>query len=99
MKLIAQSAISELFQDSTIEQDAAAKNISSNSIKNEIGGKTDGIALSTQMANKPAVPSNDERSKLIEKEGVEVGKVSMEIIGKKIFLFWLEGGYKRWSFS
>lgn len=34
------------------------------------------------MASKPAALNNDERSKLIEKESVEVGKVSVEIIGK-----------------
>uniref|UniRef100_A0A1I7V7F0 Multidrug resistance-associated protein 1 n=1 Tax=Loa loa TaxID=7209 RepID=A0A1I7V7F0_LOALO len=66
-------------QDSTIEQDVTAKRISSNSIKNGSGGKADGIALSAQMAGKPAISSNDEQSKLIEKEGVEVGKVKFAV--------------------
>ncbi|EJW88194.1 multi drug resistance-associated protein [Wuchereria bancrofti] len=66
-------------QDGTTEQDVAAKKIDSNLIKIEIGEKADGIALSAQTANKPATASNDERSKLIEKEGVEVGKVKFAV--------------------
>ncbi|VIO86165.1 multidrug resistance related protein 1, putative [Brugia malayi] len=66
-------------QDGTTEQDVAAKKIDSNLIKIEIGEKADGIALSAQTANKPAIASNDERSKLIEKEGVEVGKVKFAV--------------------
>uniref|UniRef100_A0A158Q7H0 Multidrug resistance-associated protein 1 n=1 Tax=Elaeophora elaphi TaxID=1147741 RepID=A0A158Q7H0_9BILA len=62
-----------------IEQGVVVKRLSSNSMKKEVGGKTIGTALSKQMANKPAVPSNDERSKLIEKEGVEVGKVKFAV--------------------
>ncbi|VDO44725.1 unnamed protein product [Brugia timori] len=65
--------------DGTTEQDVAAKKIDSNLIKIEIGEKADGIALSAQTANKPAIASNDERSKLIEKEGVEVGKVKFAV--------------------
>ncbi|KAL3981708.1 multi drug resistance-associated protein (MRP) [Acanthocheilonema viteae] len=66
-------------QDTTIESVVATKRISSNSVKSEIDAKTDGIPLSTQVANKPAVPNSDERSKLIEKEGIEVGKVKFAV--------------------
>ncbi|VDP13339.1 unnamed protein product, partial [Onchocerca flexuosa] len=74
-----QDNISVEQQDSAIEHDIAMKRFSNNSIKSESYGKVGGVALSSQTANKIAVPSNDERSKLIEKEGVEVGKVKFAV--------------------
>ncbi|KAM3726825.1 Multidrug resistance-associated protein [Dirofilaria immitis] len=74
-----QNNISVEQQDDTVEHDIAMKRFSNNSTKSESGGKAASIALSARMADKPAISSNDERSKLIEKEGVEVGKVKFAV--------------------
>uniref|UniRef100_A0A8R1XX01 ABC-type glutathione-S-conjugate transporter n=2 Tax=Onchocerca volvulus TaxID=6282 RepID=A0A8R1XX01_ONCVO len=78
-KISSKGNISVEQQDATIEHDIAMKRFSNNSIKSESYGKVDGVALSARTASKIAVPSNDERSKLIEKEGVEVGKVKFAV--------------------
>uniref|UniRef100_A0A915PJI9 Uncharacterized protein n=1 Tax=Setaria digitata TaxID=48799 RepID=A0A915PJI9_9BILA len=63
--------------DITSEQIITRKGISGNSAKRE-SGRVDGIPLST-VSNKTIVSNSDERSKLIEKEGVEVGKVKFAV--------------------